>query len=245
MNEVDRYAHKKVYRRVYQALQSYTRRRKSLHYMGAQVQARMTLRTYRGVLEKMICRYARKVTLRQLQNDFREKKLRQLERESFLTWCLKYRNLKIRERHISKTHNLLIKKQMFSIWLFLSQQQCQHNQKFDRMIFQTTTHVKSRVFRGWFQYAKDRIENRKLKAVSSFFFISKVLRRTILALRMHAIQSRFNNANTRKIAPRLFKTCFEALKTNWQTQRNIRMFRQRSEKRRGAQALQTWLNVAN
>ena len=63
-----------------------------------------------------------------------------------------------------------------------------------------------------------------MKAVSSFFFICKVLRKTIIALKMNAIQSKFNSAEVKKNAPRLLRGCFTAFKDNWSLKSRIKQF---------------------
>ena len=64
-------------------------------------------------------------------------------------------------------------------------------------------------------YTERKVETTKMKAVSSFFFICKVLRRTILALKMNAIQSKFDKAHINEHAPEMLTVCFRALKDHW------------------------------
>ena len=55
MVEVERFYNKKVYRRIYQSLVSYTGKRLNLASLGAQLRTRMNQRIYRQVLITMIC----------------------------------------------------------------------------------------------------------------------------------------------------------------------------------------------
>ena len=65
-----------------------------------------------------------------------------------------------------------------------------------------------------------------MKAVSSFFFISKVLRKTILAMRMNAIQAKFTGANGRtETASRLLSSAFKAFRLNWDLNKRIKQFK--------------------
>lgn len=84
-----------------------------------------------------------------------------------------------------------------------------------------------------------------MKVVSSFYFISKVLRRTIIALRMNAIQSKFDNANNSKLKPELTRNSFDALKQNWSLCKRIKTFKGRSLKKNISKALIVWHGVAS
>ena len=85
--------------------------------------------------------------------------------------------------------------------------------------------MKAGVFRELRQYSLKKIESRKMKAVSSYFFICKVLRKTILALRMNSIQSKFTGANGRtEASTRLMLGAFNALKINWNLRKRIQQF---------------------
>ena len=113
---------------------------------------------------------------------------------------------------------------MFSHWFSKSKQQYSHNIKIDKLLRLNHAATKANVVLEWRKYAERRIENRKLKAVSSFFFIAKALKKTLLALRMNAIQSKFNNVNDSQKGPELLMNCFTALKANLHLKRRIRQF---------------------
>ena len=163
----------------------------------------------------MICKYAKNADLKQRQKDFIDKRKRSAERRFYIILTLKYRNLKIRESHISKSHLQLVKQSMFRHWFMKSRQQYQHNFKIDKLLNMNHAQTKVKVFLEWRKYAERRVENTKLKAVSSFFFIAKTLKKSLLALRMNAIQSKFSTVNDNTKAPELLKDCFTALKENW------------------------------
>ena len=84
-----------------------------------------------------------------------------------------------------------------------------------------------------------------MKVVSSYYFISKVLRRTIIALRMNAIQSKFDNANNSKLKPELICNSFDAFKQNWSLCKRIKTFKGRSLKKNIGKALRVWHGVAS
>ena len=64
----------------------------------------------------MICKYAKNADLKRRQKEFLDKRVKRAESQCYFTWAYKYRNLKIRENHISKTHHFRVKKHMFSYW---------------------------------------------------------------------------------------------------------------------------------
>ena len=82
----------------------------------------MNQRIYRQVLFNMICKYAKNADLKQRQKDFIDKRKRSAERRFYIILTLKYRNLKIRESHISKNHLQLVKQSMFRHWFMKSRQ---------------------------------------------------------------------------------------------------------------------------
>ena len=84
---------------------------------------------------------------------------------------------------------------MFAHWFSKSRQQYSHNIKIEKLLRINHAQTKANVFLEWRKYTERRVENRKLKTVSSFFFIAKALKKTLLALRMNAIQSKFNTVN--------------------------------------------------
>ena len=102
---------------MHQALVFYTVKRRNLAAIGAEVQNRMNCRIYKQVLLQMICKYAKKVDLRQRKKDFISKKKQEAEYRYFYFWANKFRNLKIREYQISRTHSILVKKNIFTHWL--------------------------------------------------------------------------------------------------------------------------------
>ena len=114
--EVVKFYEKKVMRKVHQAMFYYTQRRHNLISIGQEVQTRMNQRIYRQVLLNMICKYAKNADLKRRQKEFFDKRVKRAESRFYFTWAYKYRNLKIRESHISKTHHFLVKKKMFSYW---------------------------------------------------------------------------------------------------------------------------------
>ena len=73
--------------------------------------------------------------------------------------------------------------------------------------------------------------------MSSFFFIAKALKKTLLALRMNAIQSKFNTVNDNMIAPELLSNCFTALKANWHLQSRVRKLQATRAYRKAVNAL--------
>ena len=115
--EVERFYNKKILRRVHQALVFYTIKRRNLAAIGAEVQTRMNLRIDKQVLFQMICKYAKKVDLKQRKKDFISKKKQEAEYQYFYFWAHKFRNLKMRECQISRTHSILVKKNIFTHWL--------------------------------------------------------------------------------------------------------------------------------
>ena len=108
---------------------------------------------------------------------------------------------------------------------------------------QTIIQTKSNVFIQWQKYTQKKIEDRKMNAVSSFFFICKVLRKTIVALKMNAIQSKFKSAEVKKNAPHLLRGCFTAFKDNWKLKSRIKHFRADFAMRKASYALQVWYGV--
>ena len=109
---------------------------------------------------------------------------------------------------------------------------------------QSSQQTKQNVFAEWRKYALERIERRKFKAVSSYFFICKVLKKTILALRMHAIQSRFTEANDDQNSPSLLFNAFESLKQHWKVQKSLKNATAIFRRNKGSKALRKWFEVS-
>ena len=81
---------------------------------------------------------------------------------------------------------------MFVFWLNEALEKRSNNQLLRRALIRMFGLKKKAIVQEWREYAVRKRDERRMKAVSSFFFISKVLKRTINALRLNAIQSKFS-----------------------------------------------------
>jgi hypothetical protein len=76
-------------------------------------------------------------------------------------------------------------------------------------------HKKHLNFKKLSSYAKDRIERTQMKMVSRFYFIRKVLTRTLYAWRQNVKADAFNRANEDVNQKKTLEECFFALKKHY------------------------------
>ena len=78
--------------------------------------------------------------------------------------------------------------------------------------------------------------------MSRYFFINKVLKKTINALRMNAMESKFTGFYGQKKDDKVLSECFEALKQHYKTQKKVKRFQILSQIQKTQQILNGWSN---
>ena len=63
-----------------------------------------------------------------------------------------------------------------------------------------------------------------MNVVSRYFFINKVLKKTINALRMNAMESKFTGFYGQKKDDKVLRECFEALNSNRESQKRVKRY---------------------
>ena len=84
--------------------------------------------------------------------------------------------------------------------------------------------TKMQVFRELQQYCITQRDKKQLNMVSRYFFINKVLKKTVNALRMNAMESKFTGFYGQKKDDKVLRECFSTLHSYCKTQKRVKRF---------------------
>ena len=84
--------------------------------------------------------------------------------------------------------------------------------------------TKKKVFNELREYCIIRRDKKQLNAISCYFFINKVLKKTIKVLRMNAMESKFTGFYGQKKDDKILRACFDALLSHYKTLKKVKRF---------------------
>ena len=181
-------------------------------------------RLMRDVVWKMMNKSNKKALLKSKEASLRNAKESFLVHDCFALWFGRFNTLRIKERNVTSKHTTLVKRQMMNQWKGQVQQVFQEQRQINAVRARVNRVMKVKVLLELQQYCITQRDKKQLNMVSRYFFINKVLKKTVNALRMNAKESKFQDMFGQKKDDKVLRECFEALNDNRKEKKKVKRF---------------------
>ena len=222
--EIGDYLREKTARQVFTQLRYHCRKKQLEKSASNRIVKMINTRLQRGVLFKMMSKCNKKLLLKSKQARLSNQRNHLMMNHCFGFWFNQYNNLRTKEIKITQKHNSLVKRSVMTAWRAQVKQMTYEQKKINIIQGKVNRTMKLKVIRELQQYTINQRDKKQLNVVSRYFFINKVLKKTINALRLNAKESKFTGFYGQKNDQIVLRECFSALKSHCKTQKRVKRF---------------------